>query len=60
MVFGATIADAAGAGFNELDLSAAELLHLGGSDVSLQPGVLAEECRQLFRDWLTSPTREAY
>lgn len=49
--FGATIADADAAGFNELSLSAAELLRLGGSTVQLVSGCLADECRTLFQDW---------
>ena len=49
--YGATIADAKAAGFNELTLSAAELLERGGSRVRLVPGVLADECRALFDEW---------
>lgn len=49
--YGATIADATAAGFNELSLSAAELLRLGGSTVRLEPGLLASECRDLFTEW---------
>jgi tRNA(Arg) A34 adenosine deaminase TadA len=49
--FGATIADAAAAGFNELALPAAELLRLGGSSVQLAPGILTAECKTLFTEW---------
>ena len=58
--FGATIADANQAGFNELSLPAAELLNLGGSDVQLIPGVLQDECRQLFAQWKANPEHRAY
>lgn len=58
--YGATIADADGSGFNELTLPAAELLRIGGSDVKLKEGLLVEECRQLFTDWLNNPARTAY
>jgi tRNA(Arg) A34 adenosine deaminase TadA len=58
--FGATIADADIAGFNELQLPASEVLRLGRSDVRLEAGLLAEECRELFREWLASPQRRAY
>jgi tRNA(Arg) A34 adenosine deaminase TadA len=58
--FGATIADAAAAGFNELHLSAADLLRLGGSSVELVAGVLAPECRALFRDWSSRPSARSY
>lgn len=58
--FGASIADAAAAGFNELTLPAADLLRLGRSSVMLYGGILAEKCRQLFRDWAGRPGRRAY
>jgi tRNA(Arg) A34 adenosine deaminase TadA len=58
--FGATIADAAAAGFNELRLSAQDCLRLGQSPVKLVSGVLAQQCRELFADWLASPHRRAY
>jgi tRNA(Arg) A34 adenosine deaminase TadA len=49
--FGATIADAAAAGFNELQVDAATLLRIGGSEVQLVAEVLPDECRQLFKRW---------
>ncbi len=49
--YGATIADAANAGFNELNLNAATLLRSGGSHVQLRDGVLTEQCRALFALW---------
>ena len=49
--YGAAIADATAAGFNELHLPAAELLRLGQSPVKLIPGILPDECRQLFSAW---------
>jgi tRNA(Arg) A34 adenosine deaminase TadA len=58
--YGATIAEAARAGFNELHLSAAELVRLGGSPVQLVPGVLSDECRGLFDVWLAKPNRQPY
>lgn len=57
---GASIADAGAAGFNELELPAAELLCRGGSQVRLHHGLLADECRQLFQEWRTHPARRAY
>src|SRR6185436_9234218 len=44
--YGATIADADVAGFNELQLPAAELLRLGGSKLKLMPNMLQKECCQ--------------
>jgi tRNA(Arg) A34 adenosine deaminase TadA len=58
--YGASIADAAAAGFNELHLPAAELLRIGGSTVELVSGVLAEECRELFGQWSRTPLARSY
>ncbi len=60
VVYGATIADAAEAGFNELRLPAAELLRAGGSPVRLAGGVLSEECRALFAEWQREPGSRPY
>lgn len=58
--YGATIADAAEAGFNELTLPAAELAERGGSALQLVPGLLTAACRQLFAEWRAAPGRRAY
>lgn len=58
--YGATIADADDAGFNELQLPAAELLRMGGSKLKLVPQVLPAECRELFKEWKANPARVAY
>lgn len=58
--FGASIADAGAAGFNELELPAAELLQRGGSHVRLHEGLLADECRRLFQEWRAHPARRPY
>jgi tRNA(Arg) A34 adenosine deaminase TadA len=58
--YGATIADAETAGFNELQLPAAELLRLGGSQLKLVPEILPDECRQLFGEWNANPNRKVY
>lgn len=60
VLFGASIADARRAGFNELDVPAEELLRRGGSTVRLVPGVLRESCRELFDLWQKSPERSPY
>jgi tRNA(Arg) A34 adenosine deaminase TadA len=49
--YGATIADAEEAGFNELTLPAADVLRLGGSSVRLVPETMRESCLDLFRRW---------
>jgi guanine deaminase len=58
--YGATIADADVAGFNELNLPAAEVLRMGGSTVKLVPHLLQEECKELFAEWKNNPKRVAY
>ncbi len=58
--YGASIADADAAGFNELQLPAAELLRLGGSELQLEGGLLADDCRQLFAEWNSDPRRTVY
>ena len=58
--FGATIADAADAGFNEMPVPAAEIVRLGGSRYSLHSGLLADECRQLFAEWKRSANPRTY
>jgi len=58
--FGATIADAAAAGFNELPISAIDLVRQGGDRLQLLPGILAEECRELFQVWLRTPRHKSY
>ena len=58
--FGASIDDAARAGFNELTLPATELLTRGGSSVKLVGYVLQDECVELFNAWLANPERVPY
>jgi guanine deaminase len=58
--FGATIADADDAGFNELQLPASQLLELGQSSVKLFGDTKRSECQELFQNWLNSPQRRAY
>ncbi len=58
--FGATIADAAAAGFNELQVPAAHVLHIGGSRVKLIGGILTDDCKSLFDDWRRLPAHRTY
>jgi guanine deaminase len=58
--FGATVQDAADAGFNELYIDAEKILSMGGSKVKLIGGILADECRQMMRDWKNLPTAKTY
>ena len=58
--YGASISDAAAAGFNELHMPAGELLRLGESRVKLRANLLNRECCQLFAEWNAIPGRRAY
>lgn len=58
--YGATIADAKAAGFNELRIPAAEIIRLGASSVKLVPGILTAECIALFDEWRASGKAVAY
>ena len=58
--YGATIADAKAAGFNEMQIPAAEIVKLGGLKVRLVPGLLAKECQALFDEWQATPRARRY
>ena len=60
IVYGAEIADAVKAGFNELTVSNKELKQLGGSLVEITSGCLRQECADLFRLWKESGTGTLY
>jgi guanine deaminase len=60
IVYGAAIADAAAWGFSELSVPAIELARMGGSPIRVEGGLLAEECRQLFRLWKESGLSRPY
>src|SRR5438094_10525149 len=54
VVFGATIADAAAAGFTELFVPAKDLAALGRSPLKVEGGLLQAECAALFDEWKRS------
>ena len=60
VVYGASIADAAAAGFSELHVPAAQLAEAGRSPLRVDAGPLREECRELFELWRTSGTSGVY
>ena len=60
IVYGATIAEAAAAGFSELPISNEQMKQLGGSRVQLNAGLLADECRGLFEIWLRHSGAKGY
>jgi tRNA(Arg) A34 adenosine deaminase TadA len=58
--YGATIADAAGGGFNELHIPATEMVRLGGSKVKIVSGTLQAECAGLFAEWQAAGNARSY
>jgi guanine deaminase len=60
VVFGATIGDAADAGFHELFVPAKELATMGRSPVKVESGLLQAECAALFDEWKRSGKARAY
>ncbi|HXT57195.1 MAG TPA: nucleoside deaminase [Pirellulales bacterium] len=58
--YGATIDDAKAAGFNEMQVPAAEIARLGGSSIELLPGLLIDECRELFAAWKQTANPRTY
>lgn len=58
--YGASIADADAAGFNELQVHAVELVRIGRSRVRLYGGIEAAACRALFADWLQRDDHTPY
>jgi guanine deaminase len=60
IVYGASIADAARAGFNELQVSKQDLKRIGGTGVTIIPDFMREECVRLFDEWLAQPEKKSY
>lgn len=60
VMYGATIADAAAAGFSELHMPAAELAARGGSSLRVEPGPYRKECCELFTLWQKEGGGQSY
>src|SRR5262249_9651168 len=60
VVFGASIADAAAAGFCELYVDAKKLAETGRSPLRVESGLLREECTALFEQWRKAGLCKAY
>jgi len=58
--FGATIADAASAGFREMPIPAARMVAMGASRLQVESGLLTDECRALFDEWKRGGQAHAY
>ena len=60
VVYGATIADAASAGFSELDVAAKLLAEMGRSPLRVEDGLLREPCARLFSEWREAALCKTY
>jgi guanine deaminase len=60
VVYGATIDDAANAGFCELHVDAKVLAEMGRSPLKVESGLLREKCADLFRQWQDAGLCAAY
>lgn len=60
VAFGASIADAAAAGFHELHLGATDLARMGRSPLIVEGGLLRIECARLFTEWMQAGLCDAY
>jgi tRNA(Arg) A34 adenosine deaminase TadA len=60
IVYGASIADAAGAGFRELAISNDVMARMGGATLKVDGGVLAAEARAQFETFVARPDHRVY
>ena len=60
VIYGATIADAQDAGFNELGCSCRSLYAAGNSSVEIHDNVLSDQCKDLFTRWQSGPNPDPY
>jgi len=58
--YGASIADATKAGFNELAIPATEIVRIGGSPVNLVPNFLRDEAVVLFDEFIKCAKAKVY
>lgn len=60
IVYGASIADAQAAGFNELTIANTVMKEEGKSPVQIDGGCLREECAALFAEWKNTGRARTY
>lgn len=60
IVYGASIGDAQGAGFNELTISNLQMREIGGSSVQVDGGCMSAENEAVFRAYVEMPDRVIY
>ena len=60
IVYGASIADAQTAGFNELAISNDRMKSESDSPIEITSDVLRDESKAVFSEWLNRPDRRPY
>jgi tRNA(Arg) A34 adenosine deaminase TadA len=60
LYYGASIADACEAGFNELCIAADDMKRYGGSSLVVTGGILVDEAKALFVYWKSKADAKAY
>ena len=60
IVYGTDIESPRSIGFNELTISNEHMKQQGASPIQITPGVLREQCAQLFRTWATKGNHRTY
>jgi guanine deaminase len=60
LIYGTAIDEVVRLGFNELTIGSRQIQALGRSPVTIHPGFLADECRQLLAQWARMPGRQVY
>lgn len=60
VIYGASIADVAQLGFNEMSVSCQSLYQISGSKVGTMNGVLRAECQMLLQEWRSGPGPDPY
>ncbi|HTY44681.1 MAG TPA: nucleoside deaminase [Patescibacteria group bacterium] len=60
VIYGTSISDVKKRGFNELDISCAEMKARGKSRVRIVAHFLKSECLRLLRDWDALPAKRVY
>lgn len=58
--YGASIADATAAGFNELTISNDDMKRMGGSRIEVVGGFLRAEAQALFQEFIAKENKKAY
>lgn len=60
IIYGATIEDAAEAGFHELHIHNDVMKEIGGSEVVIAEQVMQKECKELFKIWGAREDKRVY